>query len=107
MSTAEELKNLITIRDLFSAQLTTEKLDEETKQQLHEVVNSITQRIYLILDALILEDTASKEVSLKKLEESKPNWFNDLCKTILRILVAKEIAQRVDVAKIFHVLWSF
>ncbi len=107
MSTAEELKNLITIRDLFSAQLTTEKLDEETKQQLHQVVDSITQRIYLILDALILEDTSSKEVSLKKLEESKPNWFNDLCKTILRILVAKEIAQRVDVAKILHVLWSF
>lgn len=106
MSLVEELKNLITIRDLFSHQLNVENITVETKQQLQEVVEITTKRIYFILDTLISEDAALKNSNAEKLRDSRSAWFNDLFKTILRVLVAKEIAERVDVVKIFS-LWNF
>jgi len=105
MSLVEELKNLITIRDLFSHQLDAENITAETKRQLQEVVRTTTKRIYFILDTLISEDAALKSSNAEKLQKSRSAWFNDLFKTILRVLVVKEIADKVDVVKIFS-LWN-
>ncbi len=107
MSLAEELKNLITLRDLFSGQLTNEKISEETKQHLNELIESTTKRIHLILDIMISENAASNESNAKKLQDGRSKWFNDFSRSVLRILVAREIAERIDVTKIFSVLWSF
>lgn len=106
MSPAEELKHLITTRNLFSRQLTIKGIDEETKRQLHEIIGFITGRISLLMSIINSGDVELKEFNIQKLQENRSTWFNDLSKTILRLLIVKEITARIDVVKILNTFWS-
>lgn len=101
-----ELKNLIEIRDLFSSQLTNKKIGKESKKQIEQIVETCRKRICLILDTMILEDDESRRKNALKLQESRSSWFNDLSQSILKMLVAKEISEHIDVSRIFSEIFS-
>jgi hypothetical protein len=107
MSPAEELKHLITTRKLFSRQLTINGIDEKTKRQLHEIIGFITGRISLLMEVINSADAELKEFKIQRLQENRSTWFNDLSKTILRLLIAKEVTARIDLVKILSEFWSF
>lgn len=103
MGLAEELKHLITIRDSLLNKLAGLKSAEEATESLTSIVSIINQRIELILATLISEDATLKEDNVKKLQETKSNWFNELSRSILRAVVAHQLASRINLTEIFHV----
>lgn len=98
----EQLRCLTGIRGAVLNELAKPKLTRKGARQLREIVTVLDQRIQSILEMLNSDDPNFKENRAKNLEETKSEWFNAICSSILKATVAHEFADQFDLTLIFQ-----